>query len=186
MSAPGEMALDPRISELRAAGAQIGERVFLGPDVYIERDFAPLLTIEDGVVLARGVALLLHDSALNNVLGEPVEFAPVLLRRNCYLGANTTVTCGVEIGERALIGACSLVTRDIPAEVYAYGQPARVLGSIHELAERHRRRAAQGGRSAYLPLVPWRDRQNAAEGPRAEAAIRELLHSVARRRDGSS
>ena len=150
----------PIIDELRSCGASVGEGVFIGPDVYIERDFAPLLTIEDGVVISKGVTILLHDSALNNVVGEPVKFAPVRLRRNCYIGANATILCGVEVGERAIVGAESLVNRDIPPDTYAYGHPARVRGTIQELIAKHRQLAQSSGKHAYLPLAPWRERQD--------------------------
>lgn len=157
---------DPRLHELRAYGAHIGTGVFFGPDVYIEHHFAPLLVIEDGVVLARGVSILLHDSALNNVAGEPVRFGRVTLRTNCYVGANATIMCGVEVGARSIVGACSLVTDDIPADMVAYGQPARVQGTVAALIEKHRH-ARNSDRFWYLDLVPWRDRlvesENTAE-----------------------
>src|SRR5207245_2799942 len=131
----GVMDEDPRIVDLRARGASIGEGVYLGSDVYVEADFGPLLTIDDGAVLARGVCILLHDSALNNVAGEPVKFGRVQLGRNCYVGANTTVACGVTIGAGAIVGACSLVTSDVPPDAVAYGQPARLRGRGGDLIE---------------------------------------------------
>jgi carbonic anhydrase/acetyltransferase-like protein (isoleucine patch superfamily) len=166
---------DARIMELRAHGARIGRDVFLGADVYIERDFAPMLIIEDGVVLSRGVSILLHDSALNNVAGEPLKFGQVILRENCYIGVNTTILCGVEIGARAVVGACALVTDDIPAEMVAYGQPARVRGKVADLIEKHRQMRTSGARYYYLDLIPWRDRRHDASDKAAE-----LIHSFLR------
>lgn len=178
---PDSLPADPRIERLRALGASVGQGVYLGADIYIELDFAPLLTIEDGVVLARGVSVLLHDSSLNNVAGEPVKFGRVVLRRNCYVGANSTIACGVEIGGQAVVGACSLVTADVPAAMYAFGQPARVHGSVDELVAKHRAQAEAGGRFFYLPLTPWRDRQSAEAGEQAARQIEHFLASVTRR-----
>lgn len=168
------MTEDPRIVELRQMGARIGEQVFLGADVYIERDFAPLLTIEDGVVLARGVSILLHDSALNNVAGEPLKFGRVILRERCYVGANATVLCGVEIGARAVIGACALVSRDVPSEMVAIGQPARVVDTVAGLIAKHRQQTSDA-RVGYLPLVPWRDRQDPEAARAAARTIEQFL-----------
>lgn len=168
----------PKIIELRDLGASIGENVFLGPDVYIESEFAPLLTIEDGVVLARGVSILLHDSALNNVLGEPIRFGRVILRRGCYIGANTTLLCGVEVGARAIIGACSLVTMDVPPEAVVYGQPARIHGNVHELADKHRNLRAKGGKYHYLDLMPWRERRGRTATESAVRQIEAFLHQI--------
>ncbi|GAB4112649.1 MAG: hypothetical protein Fur005_22600 [Roseiflexaceae bacterium] len=150
---------DSRITWLRSLGARIGSEVFFGPDVYVEHDFAPLLTIEDGVVLARGVSIILHDSSLNNVLGAPLKFGRIILRKECYIGANTTILCGVEIGTHAIVGAASLVTHSIPDRMVAYGQPARVHGTIEELAAKQAAPQDEQ-RWHYLPFIPWRDRLN--------------------------
>lgn len=158
------------VNDLRSRGAKIGESVFFGPDVYIERDFASLLTIEEGVVLSRGVSIFLHDSSLNNVAGESIKFGPVRLRRNCYIGANSTILCGVEVGENAIVGASSLVTSDIPANTYAYGQPARVQGKIQDLITKYRE--SPDDRFIYLSLPPWRERK---DKKRDDDYIREQL-----------
>ena len=50
----------------------------------------------------------------------------VLLRRNCRIGSHTVVLPGVTVGENTIIGAQSLVNRDIPPNVIAWGVPARV------------------------------------------------------------
>jgi len=158
------------VDDLRSRGAKIGSNVFFGPDVYIERDLASLLTIEDGVVLSRGVSIFLHDSSLNNVIGAPIKFGPVRLRRNCYIGANSTILCGVDVGENAIIGASSLVTCDIPANTYAYGQPARVRGSIQDMIAK--KREYLDDRFIYLSLPPWRERR---DKKRDDDYIREHL-----------
>ena len=169
------LADDPRIVELRSLGAAIGQNVFLGADVYVERDFAPLLTIEDGVVLARGVCILLHDSALNNVAGEPLKFGHVVLGSRCYIGANTTIACGVTIGAGAIVGACSLVTGDVPPDAVAYGQPARVQGTVRELIDKHRGLRTTCNRFRYLGMVPWRERRDADGAAVAAETIRSFI-----------
>lgn len=165
------------IEELRQAGASIGDNVFFGPDVYAEVEFAPLLTIESGVVLARGVSLILHDSGLNNVTGAPLRFGRIILRENCYVGANSTVLCDVEIGSRALIGAASLVNRSVPADHVAFGAPARVRGTVAEFLARHDkiRPSAKG----FLALPPWRERRSPADQDAAETLISDFIHKLA-------
>lgn len=152
------MNRDPRLDRLVEQGARIGEQVYLGVDVYIEDWFAPLLTIEDGVVVSQGVTLLLHDSALNNVAGAPLLLGEVILRESCYLGANVTVLCGVEVGAGALVGASSLVTHDVPAASVAYGSPARVVGTVAEFVEAQQRERPSAARRALVEAPPWRAR----------------------------
>jgi galactoside O-acetyltransferase len=58
--------------------------------------------------------------------------APIRIGRCCWLGAGVVVMPGVTIGDNSVIGAGSVVTRDIPADVVAVGNPCRVLRPIGE------------------------------------------------------
>lgn len=55
------------------------------------------------------------------------QVTPTRILRGASIGSNATILCGVTIGEGAIIGAGSVVTRDVPARVIATGNPARVL-----------------------------------------------------------
>ncbi|MBE6607621.1 MAG: sugar O-acetyltransferase [Ruminococcaceae bacterium] len=57
---------------------------------------------------------------------------PVHIGKNCWLGAGVVVLPGVTIGDNSVIGAGSIVTKDIPANVVAYGNPCRVVREISE------------------------------------------------------
>ena len=57
---------------------------------------------------------------------------PVRIGRNCWLGANVTVLPGVTIGDNTVVGAGSVVTKDLPPNVVAVGNPCRVLRQIGE------------------------------------------------------
>ena len=87
----------------------IGRDVFLGPQVMI-------LTST-------------HDIDEDGQVERNPTCKPVRVGDRCWLGARATVLPGVTIGDGAVIGAGSVVTRSIPAEVRAYGNPARVRGA---------------------------------------------------------
>ncbi len=169
---------DPRLVQWQQLGARIGQDIYIGSDVYVELDFVPLLTIEDGVVLAHGVSILLHDSALNNIAGEPIKFAQVILRRKCYVGANATILCGVEVGAGALVGAGVLVAQDIPAGAVAYGHPARMVGTVQDLIAKQRLQRANSKKFFYIDVIPWRDRRDAAAHQQVAAQINELMQRI--------
>lgn len=57
---------------------------------------------------------------------------PIHIGKNCWLGAGVTVMPGITIGDNSVIGAGSIVTKDIPANVIAVGNPCRVLREISE------------------------------------------------------
>jgi UDP-2-acetamido-3-amino-2,3-dideoxy-glucuronate N-acetyltransferase len=61
---------------------------------------------------------------------------PTLVKRGATLGANSTIVCGVTIGEFAFIGAGAVVTKDIPAYALVVGNPARQLGWMGEFGVR--------------------------------------------------
>lgn len=170
---------DPRILELRALGATIGKMVYFGPTVYIEKDFAPLLTIGDGVVLSQGTTILLHDSSLNNVTGFPIKFGTVRIDDNTYIGANTTIMCGVAIGRDVLVGACSLVNGDLPDGCVAFGQPARPVRTVEETAERQRSNTNPA--TYLLAAEAWRDRTEASY-PEFNARVHESIAEFLERR----
>ena len=97
-------------------GVQIEDNVFLGHNVTFINDLYPRATTDDG---------------------EPQGEAdwtvvPTVVRRGASIGSGSTILCGVEIGERAIVGAGSVVTRSVPAGVIAAGNPARVLRRIDQ------------------------------------------------------
>ena len=58
--------------------------------------------------------------------------APVRIGRNCWLGANVVVVPGVTIGDNVVVGAGSVVTRDLPDNVVAVGNPCKILREVND------------------------------------------------------
>ena len=143
---------------LRQQGAKIGNNVLLD-NVMVDRYFAPLLEIEDNVSIAFGGQIWMHDAALNNIFGLPIKTGKVIIHKGATIGSNVIIFCGVEIGENAVVGACSLVTSDIPANTYAYGIPAKVKGPIEDLKKNFISKIQTNDpKFKYLDMLPWRDR----------------------------
>lgn len=95
---------------LDAAEIRIGQRVLLGPAVHLYTTTHPL----DAHERAQGLQLA----------------APITLADDCWLGGNTVVMPGVSIGARSVIGAGSVVTASIPADVVAAGNPCRIIRKL--------------------------------------------------------
>src|SRR6266446_1293780 len=105
-------------------GCRIGNHVRIHNNVYV----AQLTTIEDDVFLAPGVMTANDPHPIcTKCMQGPI------LKRGCRIGVNVTILSHVIIGEGALIGAGSVVTRDVPAYMLAYGNPAKPRKHVNEL-----------------------------------------------------
>jgi acetyltransferase-like isoleucine patch superfamily enzyme len=80
------------------------------------------VTLEDDVFVGHGV-MFINDN--HPRLGRPWELSRVLVRAGASIGSNATILGGVTIGERATVGAGAVVTRDVPDDAIAVGNPAR-------------------------------------------------------------
>lgn len=116
-----------------------GHHVHLGRQVYA--NFG--LTLVDDTHIFIGDYTMLGPNVVLATAGHPIlpelrgqkalqYNMPVHIGRNCWLGAGVIVMPGVTIGDNSVIGAGSVVTRDIPANVVAVGNPCRVLRPIGE------------------------------------------------------
>jgi UDP-2-acetamido-3-amino-2,3-dideoxy-glucuronate N-acetyltransferase len=94
------------------------------------------VTIEDCVFVGHGV-MFTNDPYPRAVGhdGTPLEdgdwnLVPVTVRKGASIGSNATVLPGVTIGERAMVGAGAVVTRDVPDDAIVVGVPARLVGWV--------------------------------------------------------
>lgn len=124
--------------------ARIGSNCNVCANVLIENDVivGDNVTVKSGVQLWDGVTL--EDNVFigpnvtftNNRFPRSKEYPKenwrTVVKKGASLGANTTVVAGITIGERALVGAGSVVTKDIPAHSVWYGNPARLRGYVNE------------------------------------------------------
>ena len=105
-------------------GCRIGNNVRIHNNVYV----AQLTTIEDDVFLAPGVMTANDPHPIcTKCMQGPI------LKKSCRIGVNVTILSHVIIGEGALIGAGSVVTRDVPPYMLAYGNPAKPRKHVDEL-----------------------------------------------------
>ena len=90
------------------------------------------IVIGQKVMFGPAVTIATVGHPINPNYREYMYTDPVRIGNNCWIGAASTICPGVTIGENSVIGAGSVVTRDIPANSIAVGNPCRVLRSITE------------------------------------------------------
>lgn len=85
------------------------------------------MTIGDDCLIGHNAVFATLNHDLDPSRRADLHPAPVVLGDNVWIGANVTILPGVTIGDDAVIGAASLVTKDIPVGAVAVGAPARVV-----------------------------------------------------------
>lgn len=104
-------------------GCSIGDNVRIHCNCYI----AQFTIIEDGAFLAPGVMVANDKYPVTKNLKGPI------IKKNAKIGINVTILPGVIIGEEVLIGAGSVVTKDVPAHSVVFGNPAKIFCNINDL-----------------------------------------------------
>lgn len=122
---------------------KIGEKVSIGQNVVV----GPSVTIGNGCKIQNNVSVYKGVTLEDDVFCGPSmvftnvfnpranisrmdELRPTLVKKGATLGANSTIVCGITIGEHALIGAGAVVTRDVKPNALMMGNPARRKGWI--------------------------------------------------------
>ena len=111
---------------LRRQGVRIGENSVVIFPGYIDGRLPYLLEIGSNVIISRMVTILTHDAA-TAYAGDLIKIGRVRIFDHCFIGANATILCNVKIGPDSIVGAGSVVTRDIPAGEIWGGNPARFI-----------------------------------------------------------
>lgn len=102
-------------------GLQLGKYTDIGAFTYINA--------KNGVVIEDEVQIGSHCS-IYSVSTIDNKDAKVILKKNCRIGTHSVLMPGVTVGENSIIGAMSFVNKDIPANVVAFGIPAKVIRKI--------------------------------------------------------
>ncbi len=145
--------IEKRAKLLREMFAEIGEGCYIEPPLHSnfggrhvhfgKKIYANFnLTLVDDTHIYVGDYTMFGPNVIVATAGHPIlpelrelayqYNAPVHIGRNCWLGAGVVVLPGITIGNNSVIGAGSVVTKDIPPDVVAVGNPCKVLREINE------------------------------------------------------
>jgi len=119
-----------RAAMLRRCGYRVGRDVYIGEDLLIIDEAADwgLVTIGDRVAISPRVSLVVSSRPNDSRIAPyaPVKHSPITIHEDAWVGTGAVVLPGVTIGAGAIVGANSVVTRDVPPHTIVWGVPARV------------------------------------------------------------
>lgn len=118
-------------------GLHLGENVAIIDTFFFDPSHCFLISIGDNCTICPNVRLIAHDASTKGHLGY-TKIGRIDVRANCFIGDSTLVLPGVTIGPNSIVGAGSIVKRDIPPYSVAAGNPARVICSLDEYLEKMR------------------------------------------------
>jgi acetyltransferase-like isoleucine patch superfamily enzyme len=131
-------------------GCRIGDNTKIGPFVEIQKNvtvgrnckiqshsfLCEGVSIEDEAFIGHGV-MFINDryprsATASGALQTEVDWkvVPILIKKGASIGSNATILCGVTVGEGAIVGAGSVVTKDVPPRTFVAGNPAKVIRKI--------------------------------------------------------
>jgi UDP-2-acetamido-3-amino-2,3-dideoxy-glucuronate N-acetyltransferase len=127
-------------------GAIIGANCTLGQNVFVDGGvhIGNGVKIQNNVSVYKGVLIeddvflgpsVVFTNVINprSFIDRKAEFRQTLIQRGATIGANATIVCGLEVGEYAMIGAGSVITKNVPSFSLYYGNPARQKGWISKM-----------------------------------------------------
>jgi UDP-2-acetamido-3-amino-2,3-dideoxy-glucuronate N-acetyltransferase len=131
------------------AGAKLGERCILGQNVFVAThvQLGNNVKVQNNVSIYEGVVLeddvfcgpSMVFTNIRNPRSQVIrkgQYLQTLVRRGATLGANSTIVCGVTIGQFAFVGAGAVITKDVPDFALVMGVPGRIVGWMSAYGER--------------------------------------------------
>jgi acetyltransferase-like isoleucine patch superfamily enzyme len=106
--------------------------LFIGTNVHIDHVYPELITIGSNVTIASGTRVTAHSTpplAMQSVF--PAVKSPIIICNNVYIGADSIILPGVTIHDWTVIGAGSVVTKDVRRSTIVAGNPAKEIGLIN-------------------------------------------------------
>ena len=106
-------------------GITVEDNVFIGHNVTFINDTYPRATTEDGELQTE----------------EDWICIPTLVKKGASIGSSATLLCGITVGENSIVGAGSVVTKDVSPNRIIAGNPAKIIGDIHKTRKRGHRQS---------------------------------------------
>lgn len=139
-----------RWKKLQDMGMHIGKNVFMPMSTWIDAAHCYLISIGDRCRFGPNCVILAHDATMNEFL-DAGKIGRVIIHESCSIGFGTIILPGVEIGPRVIVGANSVISRNIPPDTVVSGNPAKVVAKLDSFLNYHRLMMRK------VPLFPYNE-----------------------------
>lgn len=146
----GKKRAERKWRTLQNLGLRIGRDVYIPFETWIDTSHCYLISIGDKVRFGPHCAILAHDAFMNEDLNM-AKIGKVTIHDSCTIGFGSLILPGVEIGEKSIVSACSVVTRSVPPGSVVAGNPARIIGKTVNYLNYHRNFTTK------KPLFPYEE-----------------------------
>ena len=120
----------------RNKGMRIGNCCKIYSDILTSEPY--LVEVGEDVTISFDVQFLTHDNSICKINSEFTDlFGKIKVGNHCFIGARTLILGGVNIGDNVIIGAGSVVTKSIPANSIAVGNPIRIVSTLDLFKEKY-------------------------------------------------
>lgn len=123
-------------------GLTLGKNVTIMYGVKFDPPHNALISIGNNVSIAPDVTFIAHDASTFKLINLS-RLGEIKIGDDCFVGARSLILPGVVVGPRTIIGAGSVVAKDIPADSVAVGNPCRVVGSLDDFVRRRQQLAKE-------------------------------------------
>jgi maltose O-acetyltransferase len=126
-------------------GLLVGKNVWFVDTFFLDPSHCYLISIGDNTTICPNVRMIAHDASTKRHLGY-TKIGKIDIKENCFIGDSSIVLPNVTIGPNTIIGAGSVVTKSIPPDMVAAGNPARPICSLAEYLSKIRKQVQDGKR----------------------------------------
>ena len=118
-----------KITYLRMAGVSIGKDTFISLGAKFDAARGKII-VGDKCEITYGCVILSHDASMKRIDRKRGSSGITRIGKNVFVGVNAIVLPNVRIGDNSIIGAGSVVTKDVPPNVVVAGNPARIIREL--------------------------------------------------------
>jgi maltose O-acetyltransferase len=110
-------------------GLKLGSNVEIIDNFFFDPSHCFLISIGDNCTICPNVRLIAHDASTKKILGY-TKIGRIDIKENCFIGDSVIVLPNVTIGPNSIVGAGSVVTKNVPMNMIAAGNPAKTISSV--------------------------------------------------------